>query len=163
MANCERPSNSHFHIFHFCVNVHLGPEAALECCTHPPHPLPFHTCVKVRFGPEAALELHKQLYRTKLASLVENGRLTASDQTDLKRIRRILCISDDAAKKVARETSGRVLEAVVGEVLMAGAKPIADMEMQRVDKVIADFAIDSEVAMEVLSQVRGAGEMGICR
>ena len=54
---------------------------------------------------------------------------------------------------MARDTSGRVLESVLGEVLLAGAKPIPEMELARVDKVIADLAIESDVAMEVLSQV----------
>lgn len=104
----------------------------------------------MRFSPEAALELHKQLYRTKMISLVEKGKLTETDQDDLKRIRRILCITSDTANKVARETSGKVLESVLGEVLLAGAKPLPEMELDRVDKIVSDLKIESDVAMEVL-------------
>jgi hypothetical protein len=35
-----------------------------------------------------------------MTSLVEKGKLTAEDQADLKRIRRILCLPADIAKKV---------------------------------------------------------------
>ena len=57
---------------------------------------------QVRFGPEAAFELHKTLYRAKLASLVDKGRLTEADVADLKRIRRILCITNETANKARR-------------------------------------------------------------
>ena len=46
-----------------------------------------------------------------------------------------------------------MLESVLSEVLLAGAKPIPEMELARVERVVADLAIDSEVAMEVLSEV----------
>ena len=97
------------------------------------------------------MELHKQLYRTKMISLVEKGKLTDADQEDLKRIRRILCITTDAANKVARDTSGKVLESVLGEVLLAGAKPLPEMEIDRVEKVVNDLKIETDVAMEVLA------------
>jgi len=133
------------------TNVPLSPchQRAPHLTASPPTPDPCHS--QVRFGPEAALELHKQLYRTKMVSLVEKGKLTETDQEDLKRIRRILCIPADVANKVARDTSGKVLESVLGEVLLAGAKPLPEMEIDRVDKVVSDLKIETNVAMEVLS------------
>jgi hypothetical protein len=59
------------------------------------------------FSPEAAAELHKQLYRQKLQQLVAKRKLTADDTTELKRIRRILCIPTDTAKAVMKTTAGR--------------------------------------------------------
>ncbi len=61
--------------------------------------------------------------------------------------------------QVSRETCGKVLESVIGEIFLAGAKPIPEMELQRVDRAMADLGIESEVAMEVLSEVSG-GEAG---
>ena len=54
------------------------------------------------FSPEAAADLHKQLYRQKLNQLVSKKKLTSGDQEELKRIRRILCISTDVASQVGR-------------------------------------------------------------
>jgi hypothetical protein len=55
--------------------------------------------------------------------------------------------------QVMKETSGKVLETVLTEIFLAGAKPVPEMELERVERVVTDLAIDSEVAMEVLSQV----------
>lgn len=55
---------------------------------------------KSGYSPQAAAELHKQLYRQKLQQLVAKKKLTADEQEELKRIRRILCIPTDAANQV---------------------------------------------------------------
>lgn len=70
-------------------------------------------CLQVRFRPEAALELHRQLYKQKVVSLLTlKGQLSDGDAEDLKRIRRILCIPADVAKKVG----ARGTEVHVGEL-----------------------------------------------
>lgn len=55
---------------------------------------------KSGYSPQAAAELHKQLYRQKLNQLVAKKKITADEQEDLKRIRRILCIPADMATQV---------------------------------------------------------------
>jgi Chloroplast envelope transporter len=52
------------------------------------------------YSPQAAAELHRSLYRTKLASLVAKQRITEPEAEDLKRIRRILCLPSDVASQV---------------------------------------------------------------
>jgi hypothetical protein len=42
----------------------------------------------------------------------------------------------------------------VGEIYLAGAKPLAPMEAERVDKALKELRLDSAVAVEVLAQVR---------
>lgn len=106
---------------------------------------------RVRFSPEAATELHKQLYRAKMASLVEKGKLTEGDRADLVRIRRILCLPEELALKVDRETCGKVLDSVIGDIFMAGAKPVPEVEMARVQAVVQDLAIEAETAVAVLA------------
>lgn len=111
-------------------------------------------CEKVRFRPEAALELHRQLYKQKVVSLLTlKGQLSDGDAEDLKRIRRILCIPADVAKKVQKETCGKQFEELIGEIYLAGAKPLGSFEAERVDKALKDLKLDSDVAVEVLSQV----------
>ena len=108
--------------------------------------------LQVRFSPEAALELHKQLFRSKVSTLMDKGKLDQADQEDLKRIKRILCIPSEVSKKVMKETVGEVLGELMSNIFMAGAKPVPDIEMDRIDQVMQDLAIDSEVAVEVLAQ-----------
>ncbi|GLC39997.1 hypothetical protein PLESTB_000120100 [Pleodorina starrii] len=114
-------------------------------------------CDRVRFRPEAALELHRQLYKAKMSSLLEarrgHGGLTEADAEDLKRIRRILCLPADVAKKVMRETAGREFEELIGEIYLAGAKPLGSFEGERVDRALKELRLDSEVAVEVMALV----------
>ncbi|KAG2482678.1 hypothetical protein HYH03_018413 [Edaphochlamys debaryana] len=114
-------------------------------------------CEKVRFRPEAALELHRQLYKQKMAQLLESrrgvGGLTDADAEDLKRIRRILCLPADVIKKVQRETAGKEFEELIGEIYLAGAKPLGAFEGERVDRALKELRLDSEVAVEVMSGV----------
>lgn len=83
---------------------------------------------------------------------MDKGKLDQTDQEDLKRIKRILCIPSEVSKKILKDTVGEVLGEVLGNIFMAGAKPVPDIEMDKVDRVMQDLAIDSEVAVEVLSQ-----------
>ncbi|GIL58607.1 hypothetical protein Vafri_13622 [Volvox africanus] len=114
-------------------------------------------CDKVRFRPEAALELHRQLYKAKMSALLESrrghGGLTDADVEDLKRIRRILCLPADVAKKVMRETAGRDFEELVGEIYLAGAKPLGSYEAERIDRALKELRLDSDVAVEVMAQI----------
>lgn len=107
--------------------------------------------MQVRFSAESAVELHKQLYRAKLASLVEKGRLTPADRQDLQRITRILCLPEDIARKVERETCGRVLDTVLTEIFLAGAKPVPEVEMARVEAVVRELGIERDAAVEALA------------
>lgn len=92
-------------------------------------------CDKVRFSPEAAMEMHRQLYKQKLASLVDKKVLSDADDNDLKRVRRILCITADVAKRVQKEVCGKELEEVLSDIYLLGAKPLSSMEADRVSKV----------------------------
>ncbi|PNW77802.1 hypothetical protein CHLRE_10g452450v5 [Chlamydomonas reinhardtii] len=114
-------------------------------------------CDKVRFRPEAALELHRQLYKAKMASLLESrrgrGGLTDADAEDLKRIRRILCLPADVAKKVQLETAGKDFEELIGEIYLAGAKPLGAYEADRVEAALKELRLDSEVAVDVMARI----------
>ncbi|KAF8060559.1 SULTR2 [Scenedesmus sp. PABB004] len=105
------------------------------------------------YSPQAAAELHKSLYRTKLGQLVAKKKLTPEEQEELKRIRRILCIPGDAAAQVLRGTAGRVLEEVLADIYLMGAKPVGEYEAERVDATVRDLALDRSVALDVLKDV----------
>ncbi|KAL6749776.1 hypothetical protein V8C86DRAFT_2441675 [Haematococcus lacustris] len=62
------------------------------------------------YSPESAMELHKSLYRSKLMTLLESKpRLTESEQAELRRIQRILCLPPAAVKAAQKETLGKQL------------------------------------------------------
>mmetsp|Transcript_30974 Transcript_30974/g.68639 ORF Transcript_30974/g.68639 Transcript_30974/m.68639 type:complete len:1037 (+) Transcript_30974:146-3256(+) len=110
-------------------------------------------CDRVKFSPEAALDLHRQLYKQKLAQLIDKGRLSEQDQADLARIRRVLCLPEAVVKKVSRETSGKVLEEALSDIFMMGAKPVSESDLASIAKLAEDLAIDPDVAMEVMTAV----------
>eukprot|EP00879_Flechtneria_rotunda_P009976 GHRR01010432.1.p1 GENE.GHRR01010432.1~~GHRR01010432.1.p1 ORF type:complete len:735 (+),score=296.51 GHRR01010432.1:437-2641(+) len=105
------------------------------------------------YSPQAAAELHKSLYRQKLQQLVAKKKLTAEDEEDLKRIRRILCIPGDVAGQVMRTTAGRVLEEILADIYLMGAKPVGEYESERVEACIKDLHLDRNVAIDVVRDV----------
>jgi len=105
------------------------------------------------FSPEAAADLHKQLYRQKLNQLVSKKKLTSGDQEELKRIRRILCISTDVASQVMKNTAGRILEEVVADIFLMGAKPVSDYELDRVESTIKDLQLDRGIATDIVADL----------
>ncbi|KAI8475724.1 MAG: hypothetical protein J3K34DRAFT_517150 [Monoraphidium minutum] len=108
---------------------------------------------KSGFSAEAAAELHKSLYRQKVNQLVAKKKLTDQDDADLARIRRILCVPDDAAAEVERATAGRMLEEALSDVFLNGAKPVPDIEAERVEQVVKDLRVKPAVAKEVFAEV----------
>uniref|UniRef100_A0A383VE54 Uncharacterized protein n=1 Tax=Tetradesmus obliquus TaxID=3088 RepID=A0A383VE54_TETOB len=108
---------------------------------------------KSGYSPQAAAELHKQLYRTKLQQLVAKKKLSSEEQQELTRIRRILCITPEVASQVMRATAGRVLEEVVADIYLMGAKPVGEYEAERVEACIKDLSLDRGVAMDVIKDV----------
>ncbi len=63
-------------------------------------------CERTGFSPESAFNLHKQLFRQRVEQLLAKKRLTDEDDADIKRIRRILCITDEAANRIMKSTAG---------------------------------------------------------
>lgn len=110
-------------------------------------------CERSHFGPESAAKLHLQLYKQKLASIVEKRKIGADDEKDLQRIRRVLCIPNAEANKVMKETAGRVLRDVISDIFLMGAKPVNEYDTEKVEQTIADLKMDTEVALAVLRDV----------
>ncbi|KIY96976.1 hypothetical protein MNEG_10986 [Monoraphidium neglectum] len=108
------------------------------------------------FSPETAAELHKSLYRQKLNQVVAKKKLTDQDEEDLSRIRRVLCIPQDAADEAVRATAGRVLEEALSDVFLNGAKPVPDVEADRVEAVAKDLRLSQDVAKAVFAEVARA-------
>lgn len=79
--------------------------------------------------------------------------LTDQAAEDLKRVRRILCITPELAKRVQKEVCGGALEEVISDIYMMGVKPLSSMEADRVSKVMKDLRLESDVAMEVMARV----------
>jgi len=111
-------------------------------------------CERLRFSPEAALELHRSLYKAKLASLLsDKPKLSDENEAELARIRRLLCLPTDAARKASRETAGRILEEAISDIYMMGAKPVMETDLNRIEQIIKDVRLDQEVALDVFQSV----------
>jgi hypothetical protein len=55
--------------------------------------------------------------------------------------------------QVMRTTAGRVLEEVVADIYLMGAKPVGEYEAERVDLCIKDLQLDRAVALDVIKDV----------
>lgn len=52
-----------------------------------------------------------------------------------------------------RTTAGRVLEEIVADIYLMGAKPVGEYEAERVEGCIKDLNLDRTVALDVLKDV----------
>jgi hypothetical protein len=52
-----------------------------------------------------------------------------------------------------RNTAGRVLEEVVSDVFLNGAKPVPEIEAERVTAAVTDMRLNPDVAKGVFSEV----------
>jgi hypothetical protein len=52
-----------------------------------------------------------------------------------------------------RVTAGRVLEEIVSDIYLMGAKPVGEYEAERVDACIKDLQLDRAVAIDVIKDV----------
>ena len=55
--------------------------------------------------------------------------------------------------QVMKETGGKLLEEELSDIFMMGAKPLGELDADRVEKMIKKLKMDKDVAVEVLSQV----------
>jgi hypothetical protein len=58
-----------------------------------------------------------------------------------------------AVVQVMRITAGRVLEEIVADIYLMGAKPVGEYEAERVDACIKDLQLDRAVALDVIKDV----------
>jgi hypothetical protein len=58
-----------------------------------------------------------------------------------------------SSHQVMRTTAGRVLEEVVADIYLMGAKPVGEYEAERVEACIKDLQLDRGVAMDVIKDV----------
>ena len=71
-----------------------------------------------------------------------------------------------------KNTAGRILEEVVADIFLMGAKPVSDYELDRVESTIKDLQLDRGIATDIVAdlakqrfkayvqQVRGGGFLG---
>lgn len=57
-----------------------------------------------------------------------------------------------------RATAGRVLEDALGDVYLNGAKPVPDVEADRVEQVAKDLRLSKDVCRDVFAEVRGSNQ-----
>lgn len=90
---CTAPNDPHH-------STLVHPSCSLDAAASPASVLQ-SLCEKVGFDGAAAMETHRALYRQKLVGIVDQSKgISEAQAEDLKRARRILCITPDIAKKV---------------------------------------------------------------
>ena len=72
-----------------------------------------------------------------------------------------------SSPQVQLETAGKDFEELIGEIYLAGAKPLGAYEADRVEAALKELRLDSEVAVDVMARVRrgrggGGGGGGLC-
>eukprot|EP00798_Chlamydomonas_sp_ICE-L_P014703 gene14703-20743_t len=108
---------------------------------------------KAKFSSEASTELHLELYKQKLTTLLsQKKQFNAADSSDLDRMRKMLCLTPEIVIRAQRDTVGKELKEVLGDIFRAGAKAVTGEELAKMDAVVKNLQIDSVVVQENLQQ-----------
>ncbi|KAK9915263.1 hypothetical protein WJX75_006851 [Coccomyxa subellipsoidea] len=110
-------------------------------------------CDRLNFDGEAAAQLHKQLYREKLTSLVEKKKLTDEDSAELDRLRRLLCIPKADVQQLHKDICGRLYQEVVEDAMRAGIDRFGFAEREAVERSRKELRLEPAAAAETLDSV----------
>mmetsp|Transcript_32358 Transcript_32358/g.81630 ORF Transcript_32358/g.81630 Transcript_32358/m.81630 type:complete len:1052 (-) Transcript_32358:50-3205(-) len=108
-------------------------------------------CNNLRFDPASAAQLHMSIYRQKLVSFLEKKALTAEDEAQLGKMRRMMCLQKGEVDAIHKELCGAIVKRAVEDALSAGYEGFSPDDRANVKKAIADVRLDEAAAKEILS------------
>lgn len=108
---------------------------------------------KVRWDGDAAMELHKSLYRQKLSSFLEKKSLTESDDEELARLQRLMCIPIEDRNAIHKELCGAIFKEAVSKAMSGGIDGFGYDDRLEVRKAFESLRLDRALAKETLAEV----------
>lgn len=94
-------------------------------------------CNNLRFDPASAAQLHMSIYRQKLVSFLEKKALTAEDEAQLGKMRRMMCLQKGEVDAIHKELCGAIVKRAVEDALSAGYEGFSPDDRANVKKAIA--------------------------
>ena len=108
---------------------------------------------KVRWDPDAAMALHKSLYRQKVSTFLEKKSLTESDDEELARLQRLLCIPTEDRNALHKELCGSIFKDAVSKAMSGGIDGFNYEDRQDVRKAFDDLRLERAIAKEIVAEV----------
>ena len=108
---------------------------------------------KVRWDGDAAMELHRNLYRQKLSSLLEKKTLTEEDDAELARLQRLLCVDMEDRNAIHKELCGSLFKDVISNAMAGGIDGFGYDDRVAVRKSFESLRLDRGIAKEVVDEV----------
>lgn len=108
---------------------------------------------KVRWDGDAAMELHRNLYRQELSTLLEKKTLTEEDDVELARLQRLLCVTMEDRNAMHKELCGALFKEVVSEAMAGGIEGFNYEDRVNVKKGFESLRLDRQIAKEIVEEV----------
>lgn len=108
---------------------------------------------KVQWDSEAALALHESLYRQKLASFLEKSSITDTEDAELARLQKLLCVPNDVRNAIHKELCGDIFGKAVSNALAAGIDRFSVDDRESIKKAMDAVKLARDAAKEILDDV----------
>lgn len=108
---------------------------------------------KVQWDSEAALALHESLYRQKLSSFLEKSSITETEDAELARLQKLLCVSNDVRNAIHKELCGDIFSKAVSNALAAGVDRFSVDDRESIQKAMDAVKLARDAAKEILDEV----------
>lgn len=109
-------------------------------------------CEALQFDSEMAANVHSDIYKAKLESLLEKKLLTDDDMETLLRLRVLLCIPEATVTAAHRERCGVIFQEVLTKALSVGIDAFSAEQRETVVKCASDLRLETDLAISMLSE-----------
>jgi hypothetical protein len=109
-------------------------------------------CQAYNFDAAKALKMHEDIYRGKMAKLLDKGYLTEEDDAELGKMQKLLCVQGATAKEVAVSIKGKAFDEVLDRLFRVGQEAFGRHELDEIESTINNLRCESEVALSLLTR-----------
>ncbi|CAG9464797.1 unnamed protein product [Pedinophyceae sp. YPF-701] len=108
---------------------------------------------------DVAMKINREVFELRWDQLLEGKKLTEEGEAELTSLRRVLCITDEIAAQIRKDKTGKFYTRALGEAFEAGADGFGLPERNMVKKVMSDYRIAHETAVDLLKESARAAYM----
>ena len=109
-------------------------------------------CQSYNFDAAKALKMHEDIYRGKMAKLLDKGYLTEEDDAELGKMQKLLCVQGATAKEVAVSIKGKAFDEVLDRLFRVGQEAFGRHELDEIEATINNLRCESEIALSLLTR-----------
>ena len=109
-------------------------------------------CQRYSFDAAKALKMHEDIYRGKMAKLLDKGYLTEEDDTELGKMQKLLCVQAATAKEVAVDIKGKAFDEVLDRLFKVGQDAFGRHELDEIESTLNNLRCENDIALSLLTR-----------